>query len=425
MAMSQEHASQSRLRHVLTMVVLCVSGGTIYNVVYVFEVYYIPTQEALQLTKSQMGMLLGVFGATSLLSYGPGGWLADRFSSRKLITLAMLITGGTGFYYATFPSYPVALALHAFWGISISLVFWNAMIRAARNWAPSEEQGRAFGFLEAGRGFSGTLGATLLLGVFTWMGSTRMALATVIMSWSAIICLTGIAAWLVLEDDTPARTVNGDGKAHGVGWREVMAVLRMPAVWLISMVLLATNTGFWTTYYFTPYASEVFLLSVAVAGMIALGRNWMNPIAPFIAGFIADRFGISRTSTALLLIMTISFALFAITPPVASLLPLVLLNIVIVALSIYALRGIYFALLDEQAIPIAVTGTAAGVASVIGFTCDIYMPIVGGAILDALPGLPGYRVLFAGASVVSALGTLAAWRLMKNRRQLLTVAAAQ
>ena len=96
------------------MVILCASGGTIYNVVYVFEIYYIPTQQALELSKSQMGMLMGVFGAVSLLSYGPGGWLADRFSSRKLITIAMVITGGTGFYYATFPSYPIAIALHVF-----------------------------------------------------------------------------------------------------------------------------------------------------------------------------------------------------------------------------------------------------------------------------------------------------------------------
>ena len=128
------------------MVILCVSAGTIYNVVYIFEVYYIPTQQALDLTKSQMGTLMGVFGAVSLLSYGPGGWLADRVSSRKLMTLAMLLTGGTGFYYATFPSYPLALALHAFWGITIALIFWNAMIRATRNWAPSSQQGRAFGF---------------------------------------------------------------------------------------------------------------------------------------------------------------------------------------------------------------------------------------------------------------------------------------
>ena len=73
MAATQPESPQRSIRHVLTMVILCLAGGTIFNVVYVFEVYYLPLQQAMGLSKSQMGMLLGVFGAFSLLSYGPGG----------------------------------------------------------------------------------------------------------------------------------------------------------------------------------------------------------------------------------------------------------------------------------------------------------------------------------------------------------------
>jgi len=416
MATEQQQSSQSALRHALTMVILCVSGGTIYNVVYIFEVYYIPTQQALDLTKSQMGTLMGVFGAVSLLSYGPGGWLADRVSSRKLMTLAMLLTGGTGFYYATFPSYPVALVLHAFWGITIALIFWNAMFRATRNWAPSSQTGGALGVLDTGRGLAGIIPASILLGVFSWLGSTRMALATVISSWSVIIVLCGVAAWFVLEDDISSANAKTDGAKPKVGWKEVIQVLKMPAVWLIAIVIMAANTGFWATYFFTPYATEVFLLSVAAAGLLSVGRIWMNPIAPFVAGFIGDRFGIAKSAVVLLLIMMVSFGFFSITPAKASLLPLVIFNVALAALSIYALRGIYFALLDEQGIPKAVTGTAAGAASVIGFTPDIYMPVLSGAILDSFPGLPGYRILFGGASVVGALGVIAAWTLFRTRK---------
>jgi nitrate/nitrite transporter NarK len=309
----------------------------------------------------------------------------------------------------------VALTLHALWGISISLVFWNAMIKATRNWAPSEQQGRAFGFLEAGRGLFGTIGGSILLGVFTWLGSTRMALATVIASWSTIIVLCGVAAWFVLQDDGPASEGQPEGKKKKVGWHDVTLVLKMPAVWLIAMVIIAANSGFWATYLFTPYASEVFLLSVAMGGLLSIARNWINPLAPFISGFVADRFGISNTTFVLLLVMMFSFALFAVTPGNISLLPLVVFNGAVAALCIYALRGIYFALLDEQGVPRALTGTAAGVASVIGFTPDVYMPVVSGAILDNYPGLQGYRILFAGASVIAGLGVAAAWLLMRNR----------
>ena len=79
------------------------------------------------------------------------------------------------------------------------------------------------------------------------------------------------------------------------------------------------------------------------------------------------------------------------------------------------MRGIYFALLDEQQMLAVVTGTAAGTASVVGFTSDIYMPLVSGVILDNYPGLPGYRVLFGAASVIAAPGAAAAWLLARNR----------
>jgi len=55
----------------------------------------------------------------------------------------------------------------------------------------------------------------------------------------------------------------------------------------------------------------------------------------------------------LLLIMMVSFGFFAVTPANASLLHLVVLNGAIAALCIYALRGIYFAMLDEQGVPTA------------------------------------------------------------------------
>ena len=414
---SSEHSKGKSIRHTLTMVILCLSGGTIFNVVYIFEVYYIPTQTALELTKTQMGMLMAVFGAVSLLSYAPGGWLADRFSSRKLITLAMLITGTSGFYYATFPSYKMAIALHVLWGMSISLIFWNAMIRATRNWAPSSQQGRAFGYLEAGRGLAGVIPGSILLAVFAWMGSTQMALATVISTWSTIIVLCGVAAWFVLEDDIPSRAERSEGAESGPGWKSIVEVLKMPAVWLIAIIIISTNTAFWATYYFTPYATEVFLLSVTAAGMLSVGRIWLNPVAPFISGFIADRFGISNFAIILLLVIMVSFGLFAVTPANESLLQLVVLNGAIAALCVYGLRGIYFAMLDEQRVPAAMTGTAAGVASVIGFLPDIYMPVLAGNILDSYPGLLGYRLLFGGASIVAGLGVIAAWMLIRNRRR--------
>jgi hypothetical protein len=127
-----------------------------------------------------------------------------------------------------------------------------------------------------------------------------------------------------------------------------------------------------------------------------------------------------------MLLTAISFALFAMTPANQALLPLVVVNVAIAAVGIFALRGIYWALLSEGGIPVALTGTAAGVASAIGFIPEIYMPLLSGVLLDGYPGPLGYRLLFAGIAAMAAVGVLAAFLIMRlNRRERERVMPAQ
>jgi len=386
------------------MAVLSVSGGLIFMAPFLREVYYIPMQEAMNLSNTQMGALMGTFGAVSMLMYFPGGWLADRVSSRKLITLGMLATGISGLYFATYPSYQINLLLHAFWGVSITFVFWGAMIRVTRGWAPASEQGRAFGVLETGRGLSEVISHTGLLALFAWLGSTYAALSTVIIVFSLFNVALGIASWFFIEDN---ERTNIAGE-HKVGAKDVLQVLKMPVVWLISVVIMCAYSAYWGSYFFTPYASDVFLMSVTMAGALSVGRMWLKPFAALAAGLMGDRFGIARSVAISLAITAASFALFALTPANPAVLPLVILNVAVSATFIFALRGIYFALLEEGGVPLALTGTAAGVASAIGFIPDVFMPVVGGYLLDAYPGVSGYRLLFGFVAVLALIGCVAA-----------------
>jgi nitrate/nitrite transporter NarK len=70
----------------VTMVALCMSGAIIFMLPFLREIYYIPMQNAFGFTNTQMGVLMSVFGTMSMLTYFPGGWLADKFSPRLLMT---------------------------------------------------------------------------------------------------------------------------------------------------------------------------------------------------------------------------------------------------------------------------------------------------------------------------------------------------
>jgi hypothetical protein len=63
------------------------------------------------------------------------------------------------------------------------------------------------------------------------------------------------------------------------------------------------------------------------------------------------------------------------------------------------------------------TGTAAGVASGIGFLPDAYMPLINGIVLDTYPGLTGYRLLFGFVAIMAAIGFLAALVMIRINRK--------
>jgi len=398
------------------MAVLSISGGVIFYLPFLQEVYYKPLADALALDNAQVGSLLSVFGVTAMLSYVPGGWLADRVSPRILLTSSLLLTGSTGFYFATFPSYAISLALHALWGITITLLFWGSMIRVTRNWAPPEEQGKAFGILETGRGLGEVLSMMAFLTVFGLLGSNQFALSMVIVQFSALIFILGVLAWFTIDDQAGGQNVADDQPK--VGMKEIVAVLKMPTVWLIATVILTGYCALWGTFRFTSYSSDIFLMSVTMAAALSVGKLWMKPIAALSAGFISDKFGIAKSVAFLFVVLIASFTLFALMPGTPSLLAVMVVNVAVASLAVFAMRGIYFALLEEGGIPLVVTGTATGIISVIGYTPDIFMPLLGGVLLDRYPGPEGYRLFFltvAGICTIGLVATMLLYRIIAAR----------
>ena len=391
------------MRHWLVMAVLSLSGGIIFFLPFLQEVYYKPLADAMNLNNTEVGSLMSAFGITSLICYFPGGWLADRVSPRKLISYSLLATGITGLYFATFPAYGISLALHAFWGITISLLFWGAMIRVTRNWAPADEQGKAFGILETGRGLGEVISSVAILATFAALGSGDFALSMVIVLFSALIVVMGVTAWFVLEDETG----DDSNQKTRVGLKEIIGVMKMPVIWLIAIVILTGYCAYWGTYRVTSYSTDIFMMSVTIAAAISVGKMWLKPVGALVAGLFADKFGIARSVSFLFVVLIASFSVFALLPGTAAMFPMMLVNFAVVSLAVFAMRGIYFALLEEGGVPIALTGTAAGIVSAVGFTPDIFMPLLGGVLLDTYPGATGYRYFFFSTAAICAVGLAA------------------
>jgi predicted MFS family arabinose efflux permease len=223
-------------------------------------------------------------------------------------------------------------------------------------------------------------------------------------------------AWFTLADSGGETSEPRENRPK-IGLKQILVVLKMPVVWLMSIVILAAYSAYWGSYYFTPYATDVFLMSVVFGGAIGVGKMWLKPLFALGAGFLADKVGVARTVAWCFGVLILSFSVFMLTPGNPKLVMILITNTVIASSAIFALRGIYFALLEEGGIPLAVTGTVAGLMSAMGFTPDIFMPMLGGVLLDRYPGGPGYRYFFGLIVGLCLIGLLSSLVILRNYRR--------
>ena len=400
-----------KLKKLLVMLILCLAGGTIYILPFLREVYYIPMRDAFGYSNTQMGIVHGVYGAFSLITYFPGGWLADRFEARKLISLALMGSALGGFYLSTLPNYFGVLAIQAHLGICTSLVFWSAMIKATRCWADPENQGRAFGILESGRGVTELALSAALLAIFGLLGGSSEDFASVILLLSAVNLILAVLAWLFLESEEPTAKKRPSLVPK---FSQLLDVIKLPHMWLIATVVFCSYCAYWGTFAFAPYATEVFAFSVLAGGTLGVAKMWVKPLAAIAAGFLADQIRTSRMVSITLLVSSASFFLLCLLSGDSSQLGLMILLVMIISITVSSLRAIYFALLEEIDIPLAATGTAVGFASVIGFAPDVFMPLLMGYFLDNYQDGVGYRYFFATIAIICIVGALSSWLIMKR-----------
>lgn len=406
----------------VAMFSLIIAGEAIFCLPFHIARYFRPTfVDVFGFTQTQLGMLGSTYGVIAMFAYIFGGPLADRFSARRLLSFALVITGASGFYLLTIPSFQQMFWLYGFWGISTILPFWAALIRATREWGGDDKQGEAFGILDGGRGLIAALLATLALFFFSMFMPATDEIATLAQKTAALrstmcvyTCICFVAAtfvWLFVPELTPNRT-----SERTVERRQghLLQVLKMPAVWLQALIIVGAYCVYKGGDFYSQYARDIWGWSDVHAARLSALSVWTRPVAAIGAGLIADRLSSTRVIMGCFTLTGLAYISFILTPPGDTLTWLLWTNVLATCTGMFALRGIYFALLEESSVPPEMTGTAVGVVSFIGYTPEIFMPLLGGWLIDLWAGgVTGYQVLFAFLGAMSVLSIVAAWILRR------------
>lgn len=380
---------ERKVNRYLTLLVLALGAVAIYLLPYLRWTYYDTLLAAVNLSNSQFAATMSIFGVTAMIFYAPGGYLADKLSLKKMLTFAFLSTGVLGLWYSTYPGFIWQMLIFGLWGAIGTAFFWSAMMKVTRCLGNSQEQGRMFGLLEGSRGAINVVIAFAGLYFYGKMGETVGGMTGIIIAFSILCLLSAVLTWFVIPN-----RVEGAGDA--IHLKDIGTVLKIPAVWIIAIIVLSCYSVYIGSTYLTPYMTEILGLSATIAGAIGIVRSYvMQAVMGPTGGWIADKIGsVTFVIAICFMIIVVAMTGYVLIPASPSMALISVVLMLMFCVGIFAMRGIYFAPMDECKVPKGLTGTAVGVISVIGFFPDVYMNTIAGNLMDAYPGVAGYKYLF-------------------------------
>jgi MFS family permease len=358
----------------------------------------------LDLTSTEIGILISAF----FWAYTPGlvvsGWLADRFNAYRTLAIGLalwsLATLLTGFA----EGFAILLLLRLLLGIGESAAFPCSSTLIARH-VPAERLGAANAMILVGLSLGPAVGVFfggILMDELGWRGVFIMFGAA---------SLLWLLPWLVATRHLSAPSAQpeaGDGPS-------LLAILKRPEAWGASLGHFAINFGFyfivsWMPLYLVQAQGYTVKEMATIGGAIYL----VYAAACTASGWISDRWIASGASANL---VRKTFFVATLTISVAGLLlgatdsaPLALGGLFVTAVGMGAVGPHIFATAQTLAGPKA-SGKWVGIQNGWANFAGILGPIATGMIVDATGGFEGAFLL---AAAVTFLGVVA-WAVMIRR----------
>ncbi len=423
----------------LALIVLSIGGGSIYVVPYLLGSFTPQMMDAFSLDKASVfGLILVVYGIACTILYVPAGMLADKMKAKTLFAFSMISTGILTIAYSLAMAFATAgeiqghisffivILIHVGFAITTVLTFWSAFVKAVGSLGPVEEHSKLYGYSEGTKAISAFLtsiiAAMIVSGLMTSI-STALSLSVAILFLAIVYIIVGIASIILLpkegrvynrrvarakrivgkEAENKYLTAIGDSEVNSKNLRKV---LKMPIIWMISILVLFIMVDYdIVAYRTTPYFLDIAGFPLKPDASDVAGNHLLSQLTmlssvrmyamAFIFAILTGLFStkvVKDTNKTIVIVLSITIILalpflFAHgngADPVSDgfLWTLIILSMVVM-LGAAGARAIYWSLIAEGGVPSYLTGLAIGIISIIGFSKDIWFPILIGVIQDA------------------------------------------
>ena len=407
---------ESKARKYLTIIALGLAGGSIYFIPYVKYVFYDAQIAAMGINNTQSGLLLTMYTIGNMVLYIPGGYLADKVSTKKALIISLVATSVLTWVYAFSLNFVVSMIIWLGLSFSTAIVFWSALMKAVRIVGTEEEQGFMYGLYYACNGIAAALTSFISLYAYNTAGEdiksgfVRGVNASGVVVLIAAICLV----FLMKEDAGKVTTESDDDK---ISLPMVGKVLKSPVVWILSIVILCGYGLKSSVSYFNPYLTEVVGVSAVNSGIFSIINNYLLLLLAPVGGILADKVFKSTCKW-----LSVSFVILAVLFGGVLLIPS---DISPMVASIYTLLpgavtmmmyGVVFSSVSEAGISRTMTGTVIGISSIIGYLPDSIYSVLFGKWLDN-KGAAGYTNIFIFLVASGILGAVLAFWIYRHGKR--------
>ncbi|MFE3519161.1 MFS transporter [Streptomyces sp. NPDC059166] len=343
--------------------------------------------------RTQQGMILSAFFLAYAACQIPGGLLADRFGSKRILLWAMLVWSVFTALTGTAWSFAALVVIRVLFGAGQGIFPAAAMKAVAERTGPAERM-TASGWISSSNAF-GAVVAPLIAGPVIALWGWRMSFFAV----AGLGVATFVLVQLLLPPARPAAVPENTG---GGGTR---ALLATPPMWLYVGMLFGYGMLAWGLNSWIPsYLQTERGLSLESSGLLSALPALFGGIAMILSGRCADRL---KGRPALLVAPSMAVAGAAVLAMTQA------RNLVAFeALLCLAYAACTFCFTPIFAVPLRtlstrLSGAASGMINFGGQSAGILVPILMGYLADTYSFTVAFAVLGLGAALTAVLALIA------------------
>lgn len=233
----------------------------------------IPISKELNLSSDKVGLVLSCFFLSYAIMQFVGGYLADKFGIKKVLSGAVFVWSAATLLTGTARSYFSLIASRFLVGVGEGAFPASTSVAIVDNFQ-NQSRARAKSVISAGAsvGFMvGSIAVTLLIASFSWRWMF-IILGVIGVFLAAIL-------WIVFEPSAKNGS-NEEKKKSSINKTAMKALFKNPLIWKLMLAALFTNIVFWGLQSWLP----TYWVKVKNMDMVSMG---MYSSVPYILGFFS------------------------------------------------------------------------------------------------------------------------------------------